>query len=216
MSAPYVLGAKVDSAVFDTLIAEMTRKPLDVNHFRKNSGIGQSQVFGIAKQRNSKYAGCAMNYKRPELYRLLIELGKKILPSDFTYLSIQVNQNYQTAPHFDRGNRGNSAIVAFGNYSGGELVVTGQKLDIRHQIVFFNGCEQLHSTEPFTGNRFSLVYHTPDRDFLAIPSYSVNAAGNLIEEMNGEKRVFDKKGNVLEGRPVIKMQRKPTLQFCVE
>jgi hypothetical protein len=52
-------------------------------------------------------------------------------------------------------------IVGFGTYSGGELMVEGEKHDIRYRAIEFNGWTERHWTMPFSGERYSLVWFTP-------------------------------------------------------
>jgi len=54
-----------------------------------------------------------------------------------------------------------SLIVGLGTYTGGELMVEGEKKDIRYKAIEFNGWKQRHWTLPFHGERFSLVWFTP-------------------------------------------------------
>ena len=53
-------------------------------------------------------------------------------------------------------------IVGLGNYSGGELVVESETHDIRYKPLEFNGWTQRHYTKPFVGERYSLVFFTPN------------------------------------------------------
>ncbi|CAE7718890.1 unnamed protein product [Symbiodinium sp. CCMP2592] len=57
--------------------------------------------------------------------------------------------------------QGISLIVGLGDYSGGELAVEGNTHDIRYRPLEFNGWTQRHWTQPFVGERFSLVWFTP-------------------------------------------------------
>ena len=52
-------------------------------------------------------------------------------------------------------------IVGLGRYVGGKLVVEGKSNDIRYKPVEFDGWRERHWTEPFMGERFSLVWFTP-------------------------------------------------------
>ena len=66
--------------------------------------------------------------------------------------------------HTDSGagaGQSTSLIVGLGTYAGGELVVEGEKKDIRYKPVEFDGWNQRHWTMPFTGERYSLVWFTP-------------------------------------------------------
>ena len=220
------IGGDVEPNLFRGVIEELERRSLPVNNYRKNSGIGRSQCFGYVRQRNGTYAGSRMNFERPELYQELLSLAAKILPATFHWLSIQVNINYETEPHLDKGNKGESAIVGFGDYTGGELELRIEpicEINIRHKIVYFDGSQILHSTRPFTGTRYSLVFHTPDRDFLEIPRYSFVIGDDdrvaLREDMLGIIRIFRKDGRcVFTSNGVIPPRncRKPTLRACIE
>lgn len=53
-------------------------------------------------------------------------------------------------------------IVGLGDYSGGELFVEGEKYDIRYKPIEFDGCKLRHWTARFRGERFSLVWFTPE------------------------------------------------------
>jgi hypothetical protein len=216
-------GGDVAPEAFREIAAELQRKSLPINKYRKNSGEGKSQCFGYVRQRNGSYAGSRLNFGRPELYQALLSLASRVLPPDFHWISIQVNENYQTAAHTDKGNRGESAILGFGDYSGGELVIEGTPVDIRHKIVFFDGSKHLHYTLPYTGTRYSIVFHTPDQDFIDIPRYSfvVNEKGDLQlrEDLDGVTRIYRRDGLVVfasDNNIPLRQSRKPTLRACIE
>jgi hypothetical protein len=218
----FSLGNPIDPEVIREVEQELMTRPLPINKYRKNSGVGRSQAFGIVKQRNGTYTGSRLNFERPVLYQKLLTLASLILPPDFSYLSIQVNQNYQTAAHKDKGNVGQSCILGFGNYEGGDLIVEDTPISIKNQLVFFDGSKYLHSTTPFTGNRFSLVFFTPNKTFKDIPSYSFVSIKNktyLEENYKEVKRVFNTSGKILETSDGIippRSCRMPTLRPCEE
>jgi hypothetical protein len=54
-------------------------------------------------------------------------------------------------------------IVGLGDYTGGELFVEGEKFDISHTPLEFDGFRLRHWTAPFDGERFSLVWFTPEK-----------------------------------------------------
>lgn len=76
-----------------------------------------------------------------------------------------VNCNAQFTPHVDSG-RGSgqklSMIVGLGDYSGGHLRVEGDSLDIQYNPLVFDGWKLRHWTNLFAGERFSLVWFTPE------------------------------------------------------
>lgn len=207
---------------FNSVIQELKRKNIPVNLYRKKSGVGRSQCFGIVRQRNGTYTGSRMNFERPELYQALISLGHKILPPDFSYTSIQLNANYQTSAHYDKGNCGESAIIGFGDYTGGELVIEGNTIDIKHRLVFFDGSKYLHETKGFEGTRYSVVFFNVDKKFKEIPIFSFytdsKGAVLLQESINQVLKVYDKTGTCIsstDGNLSMKSQRKPTLRPCI-
>lgn len=216
-----VIG-QVNPSIFDKLIGFLDERPLPVNNYRIKSGKGRSQCFGLVRQRNGRYAGSRHNYERIEIFKELKKIAKK-LPPDFPFTSIQVNQNYQTAPHKDKGNKNDSIIVGFGDYTGGDLVIEETPVDIKNTLVAFNGNLLVHSTKPWEGNRYSLVFHTVDRDFKELPLYEIVKSNEefpwLRETLGGVSRLFDRKGENLyssDGLAVKISNRKPRLREAIE
>ena len=106
------------------------------------------------------------------------------LPS-FRYTSIQLNRGYACKLHVDSNNVGPSAIIAVGNFEGGDLwimdedgdcpqqiteamkgwpgkpgtTIPGRTVSVKNRIVYFNG-NRPHKTFPFTDERMSLVFFT--------------------------------------------------------
>jgi hypothetical protein len=100
----------------------------------------------------------------PELMKAAFELEMALCPNREPSSTIAINRNAQFRPHTDSGagaGQSTSLIVGLGTYAGGELVVEGEKKDIRYQGLEFNGWSQRHWTMPFDGERFSLVWFTP-------------------------------------------------------
>ena len=131
--------------------------PLYVNKYRPNVGVGKSQCFGIVRKRSLPPDISRQSWLHPKLHALLTSF-----PCPVPYTSVQVNDSLTCLPHKDKNNVGDSYIIGFGDYTGGELILhtePEQRIDIRKGFIF-NGSEITHSTAPFTGRRFSLVYHT--------------------------------------------------------
>lgn len=220
------VASDVDARLFENLITNLKQKPLPLNLYRAASGKGKSQCFGIVKQRNHRYAGSRMNLVRPDLYFEILRIANAVLPPDFSWTSCQLNQNYQTAEHKDVGNMGESAIIGFGDYTGGELEIEENPVNIRYKIVYFDGSLYTHSTRPWEGDRYSLVFHRPARTFKAIPRYSVLEAVErgktvyqLKEELEGVVRIWRHDRTLAwssDGKQPIIRQRRPTLMECVE
>jgi len=169
----------LESSLFDDIITELRRQPLELNEYRVKVGSGRTQTFGVVNRRSMPPDYSRQNWKRPYLYKLLLDFGKEYV--DISYNAITVNQNYRAGPHRDRGNVGDSYLVAFGDYSGGELVLhegpLAGELDIRHNPLVTDFSVTLHSVKPFFGERYSLVYYTfkeiPKWGKLCLPPASV-------------------------------------------
>mmetsp|Transcript_6611 Transcript_6611/g.12207 ORF Transcript_6611/g.12207 Transcript_6611/m.12207 type:complete len:105 (+) Transcript_6611:1546-1860(+) len=77
-----------------------------------------------------------------------------------------VNCNAAFTPHVDSGvgaGQKLSMIVGLGVYSGGELYVEGDDFDIKYKPLEFDGFRLRHWTGPFQGERFSLVWFSPEK-----------------------------------------------------
>ena len=101
---------------------------------------------------------CASNKNFAFYYKILKEYIKRILP-DYQFSHITLNRNLKCLPHKDKNNVTESTIFSFGEFSGGELNVSGEKINIYKKPFTFNGCKEVHFTEPFKGDRFSIVIY---------------------------------------------------------
>lgn len=183
----------IDPVDIEPIIDELKRQKLPVNNYRNKSGSGRSQAFGIVCRRCLPPDYSRLCWQRPYLYKLLLDFGKKYVSIPFT--SITVNQNYKASKHRDKGNTGQSYLVAFGNFTGGELEIHEGPLtgihDVRSPLITdFSKVE--HSVRPFTGDRYSLVFYVAKKsEGLPVPS---------IEQHHG-KWVFKRGDEIIEGLP---------------
>jgi len=100
----------------------------------------------------------------PDLMKACFELETFLCPDRTPSGTIAINRHAQFKPHRDSGagnGQSSSLIVGLGDYSGGELLVEGVIHDIRYQPLTFDGWSQRHSTLPFVGERYTLVWFTP-------------------------------------------------------
>ena len=100
----------------------------------------------------------------PELAEACFELEKIILPNRRPSTTIAINRHAQFKFHRDSGagaGQARSAIVALGDFAGGELQCEYDVEDIRYRPYEFDGWSMRHSTLPFEGERYSLVWFTP-------------------------------------------------------
>lgn len=153
---------EIPEEAFADIIAELQARPLYVNLYRLSSGVGRSQAFGIVNRRSLPPDYSRWCWKRPRLYKLLLDFAEKYVSLPFT--SITVNQNYCAEPHRDKNNVGKSFLVAFGNFFGGQLKIHEGELEGMHFInrrpIIADFSKITHSVLPFQGERFSLVFYT--------------------------------------------------------
>ena len=201
---------------FTLILEELQRKPLGINKYRRIAGEGNSNTFGLVNRRCLPPDYSRLCWKRPYLYKLLLEFGEKHVKIPFT--SITVNENYKANPHKDKGNKGESYLCAFGNFQEGQLKIHEGPLtglhSIKHTPLVTDFSKVTHSVEPWDGDRYSLVYYTIDDKgkSLDIPKGSVELINNKYVFKRGEEVIRDglphplkdkKKSLVIEHKPVI-------------
>lgn len=151
-------------SAFDEIQKEIERKSIEMNKYRLASGDGKSQTFGLVNRRCLPPDYSRQCWLRPYLYKLLLDFGEKyVKPRGIDFNSITVNQCYAAAKHKDKHNGGESFLVAFGDYTGGELKIYEGDLSGNHIVnqipIITDFSKVYHSVEPFTGKRYSLVYY---------------------------------------------------------
>jgi len=132
-----------------------------MNKYRRGVGDGRSQTWGMVRKRSQAPDLSRQSWMDAKLHYLLMKFALVNVPIPFT--SVQVNDSYLCAAHKDKHNSGNSYIVGFGPYTGGELVLknpTDTEYNIRHRPVLFDGSKIEHFTKQFTGRRFTIVFFT--------------------------------------------------------
>jgi len=154
---PYQLDA-IPTEDLQPILEYLKEHPIPKTKYRVKVGEGRSATYGLVGRRCLSPDLSRHSCINVDLFRILLDFAKKHVPVPFT--SIQVNQNYDCKPHRDVHNCGLSYIVAFGDYTGGRLIVEGKSFDIQYRPLVFDGSKLVHSTTPFEGQRVSIVYHT--------------------------------------------------------
>ena len=98
----------------------------------------------------------------PKLMKHAFELEVALCPNrEPSSTLIAINRNAQFRPHTDiwRGRAGQSTSLIVGL---SDFFVEGEKKDIRHKGLEFNGWKQRHRTTPFQANDNTLVWFTPE------------------------------------------------------
>ena len=131
--------------------------------FREGEG-GASGSFSVGAMPGAQCEPPKGNKLFPELMKAAFELEMALCPDREPSSTIAINRNAQFRPHVDNGagaGQSRSLIVGLGTYVGGELMVEGKQHDIRYKALEFNGWTERHWTQPFRGERYSLVWFTP-------------------------------------------------------
>lgn len=193
----------IPASAFEGLIKELQEHPLPENKYRISAGVGRSQAFGIVNRRSLPPDYSRQCWLRPKLYKLLLDFAAEYVKIPWT--SITVNQNYQAAKHRDKGNIGNSFLVAFGSYTGGELeLLEGElqgKYNIQHTPIVSDFSKTYHQVLPFEGERFSLVFYTVKNIPQGIPPCSVKEEnGKFVFYRGNEPMSATKKKKAVESK----------------
>ena len=202
---------------FSELLTELQRKPLPVNSYRKKAGEGRSQAFGVVNRRSLPPDYSRNCWLRPYLYKLLLDFADKYV--DISFNAITVNQNYKAGPHRDKGNVGVSYLVAFGNYTGGQLrILEGDSKgdwDIRAKPIVESFGDKLHEVLEFSGNRISLVFYTL-KNAPQLPPPSVVQQDGVWRFKRGEEIITTGLPHPLAGRKVggiVKEEKAIKIEF---
>jgi hypothetical protein len=149
-------------ALLTTISPFPARPGMRLNILQPGQTRCQGFTLGQTKTRDGRTAlvNSRFNARFPELL-LACERLINLVDPDFRFDCIQVNKDQQTAQHVDAYNEGPSYIVALGDFTDGELVLhyTDGNVDykIKNNPLQFDG-HIPHSTRPFSGSRFSLVF----------------------------------------------------------
>lgn len=152
---------ELDESAFRELIDHLAKTNIPINKYRRGVGEGRSQCYGMVRKRSMAPDLSRQSWMDARLHHLLMRFARLHVPIPFT--SIQVNDSYKCAPHRDKHNAGDSYIVGFGAYTGGELVLKmpeDREYNIRHRPLLFNGSEIEHFTKDWVGRRWTIVFHT--------------------------------------------------------
>jgi len=129
------------------------RKVLTTNYSRP-----ASMPIGMKKELNGTYAEPLFDKENPHIYPVIRDFINKYAP-DFDFNAGYINKNVQMIPHKDKNNVDTSVIFGVGDYTGGDLVVEGEKYDIKYKLLEFDGKRMEHWVDFFTGDRFSIIIY---------------------------------------------------------
>ena len=137
-------------------------------------GSHHARKIGVTNQRDARQTVFGMTYYRGLLqlssyskkYPEVMTLFKEFINSHnqgFEFKSVYVNRNTVCKKHLDSKNTGISLLVGLGSYTCGETVLYDKdglesKFNINTHSLVFDGSKIEHSSEPFKGTRYSLVF----------------------------------------------------------
>ena len=106
---------------------------------------------------NGKTGHSYYSKKYPELWNEVKRIGDLVAP--FAWKSCHLNNNVICPKHKDSKNATLSCIISFGDYTGGDLIIEGDKQNTYYTPLTFNGAEKEHwNTNDLIGNKYSLVF----------------------------------------------------------
>ena len=114
-------------------------------------------TFGLTKGRFSGKTDLSYYTKMyPQIYNEIVRIGNLF---SFEFTSIHLNHNVTCPKHKDENNQGNSLLLSFGNYTGGNIMIEEKKYDANCNGIIFNGSLLEHwNTNDLVGNKYSLVF----------------------------------------------------------
>jgi hypothetical protein len=152
---------KINIPTVFTNVGVIPRRHHSIRTGTSNQRNARQTSFGLITFRGKKQESCNTK-KHPHilpLFKTFIDLHN---PS-FTFSTVYVNKNTVAKQHLDKKNSGESLLVGFGDYTDGETVLIltelqEEKFNIQESSLIFDGSKIIHSSEPFTGTRYSLVF----------------------------------------------------------
>lgn len=131
--------------------------------WRKRMGAGEREYCPIKKMYKTK-----MMMENPWLLDMFKEYSSNHFPN-FEWTEITINhmpEGTRIRQHLDKINVGDSILIAYGDYKGGNTYVKNKNdrnyeiYDARLEPIKFNGAERKHGVTTITkGERFSLVFY---------------------------------------------------------
>jgi hypothetical protein len=126
--------------------------------------IGRTMTFGFGDTRKG-IKEFKKNKEHPELLRRLADFGNLCVPLGWDYNAITLNEGVKAKKHKDSKNLGPSVIIGIGDFTGGEIRVwdkddkNPKDYNLHDHPVMFNGGLLFHETQPFDGERYTIIFY---------------------------------------------------------
>lgn len=129
----------------------------------KEKHSGRSLTFGIINRRNQSSDYSRNNWLRSSLYAKLLQFGEKYVKIQFDSISIL----FAGRPQFGKlkNSKGPSFLTATGDFTGGEVTVTGDlsgnswSTGIFHSSVVCDFSKQQFKLEDYEGERIVIIFY---------------------------------------------------------
>lgn len=167
------------------VIKEMNKNTMKSEKQKVNQGgsftiINPNYLSGILMTSDSGIKQPLGNELFPDLVEAVFELEERLSKEMSSTMQTEetntyqrrppsshcaINCNAQFTPHVDSGRgcgQSLSMIVGLGSYIGGALVIEEDTFDIHYKPLQFDGWRERHWTQQFQGERYSLVWFTPE------------------------------------------------------
>jgi hypothetical protein len=169
--------SKKDKEILKEIYNELEEINIPVSFRKTGGGTHHSVKTGGNNQKDARqtcfgkvrYKGKIKKSCSSLKYPHIMSLFKLFIDShypNFNFTCVYVNKNTICKKHLDSKNSGESMIVGTGPYTEGKTVLylnkgeveDVKKFNIKTSSLIFNGSEIEHSSEPFNGIRYSLVF----------------------------------------------------------
>lgn len=169
-----IIQSDINPEILNSLynfLSSITIPKTTASQTRKNTTGMRRICFGTvryrfpAKSKNYQLYGDSRFTKfYPEIYDELKIVINQIYP-DFTYTTVQVNHNGIMDYHTDTNNMGDTVIISFGDYSGGNLIIKNDNIETEYNMncraIRFNATTIPHKVnDDLVGDKYSLIYFT--------------------------------------------------------
>jgi len=151
---------KINIPTVFTNIGVIPRRHHSLRTGTTNQRNARQTSFGLTTYRGEKQE--SHNTKK---HPHILPLFKKFIDlhyPNFNFSTVYVNKNIICQKHKDKKNSGESLLIGFGDYTEGSTVlhINGEesKFNIQESSIIFDGSKIIHSSEPFKGTRYSLVF----------------------------------------------------------
>jgi len=130
-----------------------------------------SQILGMVFKRGEAPDLSKRSWINPRLHHLVMKFALVSLPPDFPFTSVQILRG---AGKFDTHNKGQSYVVRFGSYTGGELVLKephDTEYNILHRPMIFDATTDYYFKE-YEGTCWTLIFYTVTSKYAPIRKLS--------------------------------------------